>query len=194
IKNADQKNIYYGFAGVLVVVFLLDYFIIMRPQLATMNKLTPQINELEGNIERTETNLLRMGEYRKQIKDFETKIAELEFQLTTRSGIPLVLEKISRIANENNVKINQIMPRSNEQEVLLEKDDRVYYDLPIQIEARSQYHDFGRFLNQIESDPAFFKANAFIISQLQGSTDNTIKLILSTIVYEKEAKKSDEKK
>ncbi len=184
LKNADQKTIYYIFGGVLLFIFLLDYFVIMRPQINTLTKLTPEISEMKGNVERTETNLLRLNDYRAQIKDFKNKVAQLGESVSAREEVPLLLEKISRMALENGVKINQIMPRPDSQELVLEQNDRDYYTLPVSVEAKSSYHAFGRFLNEIENDDMFFKPQAFVIAKGNSGRNNSIKLIIEAIVYE----------
>ena len=184
LKNADQQTIYYIFAGVLVGIFLLDYLLIMRPQIKTLTKLTPEINEMKGNVERTGTNLLRLNDYRTQIKELKDEIVDLNRSIGTKEEVPLLLEKISRVAHENGIKINQIMPRTNNQELILEKDEREYYSLPILIEAKSTYHDLGRFLNDIENNEVYFEADGILISRGQSTKINSIKLTLNAIVYE----------
>ncbi|MFT5386990.1 MAG: Tfp pilus assembly protein PilO [Candidatus Omnitrophota bacterium] len=184
LKAADQKTLYGIFGGVLFFIFLLDYFLIMGPQIKTLTKLTPKISQLRGDIERTETNLLRLNEYRKQIKEYVVKIESLESQINRREELPLVLAKISRIAHKSNVKINQIMPRTDDQEFLFEKNEKSFYTFPILIEAKSSYHDFGDFINTLENDNTFFQPDAFVVSRIKGSDENNIKLTVTAVVHE----------
>lgn len=184
LKNADQKTVYYIFGGILLGVFLLDYFLIMRPQINTLTKLTPEIKEMQGNIERTSTNFLRLDEYKNQIKDMKEKVYALDQGIVPKEGIPLLLEVVSRIALENRIKINQIMPRTDEIEEVLIQGDRRYLSLPILLEAKTGYHALGKFLNDLEASSTYFRPDMFIVSRTQGESLNSIRLTLNAIIYE----------
>ena len=181
LQDMDQKNWYYILAGLLVLVFVLDYFILMKPQLGTLAKINPEIKILSDNLKRTKTDIARITEYKDQIQKLKEGVDALRLRVRTKQEVPIVLEKISRIANKNQVKVDQIMPNPLQQKVLLEGNDRTYFDLPIIIEARSGYHDFGRFINELEKDETFFKIDEFTVAAMTGSRLNAVKLTLKKI-------------
>jgi len=184
LQDMDQKNWYYMLAGLLILVFVLDYFILMKPQLGTLAKINPEVKILSDNLKRTKTDIERIMEYKGQIQKLKEGVDALRLRVRTKQEVPIVLEKISRIANKNRVKIDQIMPNPLQQKVLLEGNDKTYFDLPIIIEARSGYHDFGRFINELENDDIFFKVDGFTIAAMPGSQLNAVQLTLKTIVVE----------
>ncbi|HLF17454.1 MAG TPA: type 4a pilus biogenesis protein PilO [Candidatus Omnitrophota bacterium] len=184
LQDMDQKNWYYILAGLLVLVFVLDYFTLMKPQLGALSKISPEIKILSDNLKRTKTDIARITEYKDQIQKLKEGFDALRLRVRTKQEVPLVLEKISRIANKNRVKIDQIMPNPLQQKILLEGNDKTYFDLPIIIEARSGYHDFGRFINELENGDIFLKVDGFTIAAMPGSQLNAIQLTLKTIVVE----------
>jgi len=184
VKNADEKTRYYIFAGVLVFVLILDYLVLMGPQLATMTKTKSQIQIVGDDVTRTKNDLLRLNQYREEVKNLKKQIKQGQMKIRPREGVPLILERISRMATDSSVKVDQISPRAEGQELLLENDERKYYSLPVEITAVSDYHDFGRFLNVIERTDILFIVDSFSIIQGGASKVQSVKVTLKTIVYD----------
>jgi Tfp pilus assembly protein PilO len=185
ISNIDEKYRYYIGGGVLLFLFLLDYFIIMGPQLNNLTKMTPQFKLMEEDIQKAETDIQNKENYQKQVKDLSAKITEEDVKIRSKEEVPLTLEYISRLADENNIRIDQIKPNTAGQNKLLENKGRRYFAVPIVLEAKGGYHDVGKFLNQIESGDVFFNIKDFSMTSLGESKYHKIKLTLEAITYEK---------
>jgi len=183
-QKLDVRYWYYLLGAFLFLIVMADYFFIMKPQLGTLNKLNPEIKVLSDNLKRTQTDITRISQYKTQVEALKKAVEELRLRVRTKQEVPFIIEKISRIAHQHDVKIDQIMPNTLAQEITLENDDRTYYDLPIIIEARSTYHDFGRFINELESEETFFQVEGLTVSSMAGSRLNVVKVTMSTIVYE----------
>lgn len=184
-EKMDDKTLYYIFGGVLLLVFLLDYFVLMRPQLATLTKINPELKILAGDIEKAKTEITKLDQYKKEVSRLEDAIKKENEKVEPREEVPLILEHISRLANTNGVKITQIMPNVIDSEIVLENNDRVYYSLPIDIEAKAGYHNFGRFIDTIEQGEIFLQVKKLTIASTANTKDHSIKLTLDAIVYEK---------
>ncbi len=185
LKKLEGKNIYYVFIGVLVVIFLLDYFIIMGPQLSALSKVSGEVKALSTQVTNTETAIQRLNTYRQQIKTLKKDIQEENLKVTLKDDVPLVLAEISRVAIANHFQINQIMPDVSQEQLLLEDKERRYFRLPVLIEAQSSYHNFGRFLNKIENLETILNIDTFsVVAGRQGKL-HKIKIKLSMIMFEK---------
>jgi len=189
LQDMEPKNWYIVFAAIIVVILALDYFLVMRPQLGTLSKMNPEIKTLSDNLKKTKDDIGKITEYKTQVQDLKGKVDQLRLRVRTKQEVPFIIEKISRIAHKNDLKIDQIMPNTADESVLLDHLERTYFDLPILIEARSTYHDFGRFINALESDDTFFKVDEFTVAAMAGSRLNTVKMTLKTIVYEEKSEK-----
>ena len=127
----EGKNLYYVFVGVLVLVFLLDYFILMRPQLAALGKINPEIRTLSENINKAKEDIDKLNTYKADLERASKKFTEANVKVKSRDEISVILEYIAYVANDTGVKIDQIMPDMIAQEPLTQNDQRKYYDLPI---------------------------------------------------------------
>ncbi|MCD4781481.1 MAG: type 4a pilus biogenesis protein PilO [Candidatus Omnitrophica bacterium] len=193
LQNIDEKNRYYLFIGVLLLIFLLDYFVFIGPQLGTLMGLSPKISILNDDIQRVENDFKRIEDYRIQVKELKETLAEIRKNIKLREDVPNILEKISFLADKNGIKIDRIMPEPDDQTEILEKDKKVYYYLPIYIEARSTYHNFGRFLSSLEQEEIFIKTSTFSLASSSNIKEHTLKLTLLTIIVE-DAKEDDKDK
>ena len=183
-EEIDEKNFYRIFWGALVLIFILDYVLFMRLQLNALWKINPQIKELSENYKQAKVDIERQPEYEKQVEQLKQVMVDVQVKIKSREDVPLILERISRLAQENGIKIDQITPFSGQSTVLLEKSGRKYYSVPISVEAQSGYHDFGRFLNRLENDKVFLKTDSFTFLGKGSGSSHSIKLILQAIVYE----------
>ncbi|MBP9854561.1 MAG: type 4a pilus biogenesis protein PilO [Candidatus Omnitrophica bacterium] len=184
-EKMDEKTIYIIFAAVLFSVFLLDYFVLMRPQLAALTKINPEIKILSDDIAKAKIDITKLDQYQKNVVELEEGIQKENKKVEPKEDVPLILEHISRLANKNGVKINQIMPNAVDSEIVLENNERVYYSLPIEVEAKAGYHNFGRFINAIENGDKFLRVKKLTMASMAGAKDHSVKLTLEAIVYEK---------
>ncbi|MBZ0165567.1 MAG: type 4a pilus biogenesis protein PilO, partial [Candidatus Omnitrophica bacterium] len=179
-----DKTLYYVFGVVLLTVFLLDYFLLMAPQLNTLAKINPEIKILREDIDKARNDIARIGQYQSQVKKFQEDINQENKKVELRDEVPLILEHISRVADQNKVILNQIMPNVIDSQIVLENDERIYYDLPIDIEARASYHDLGRFINAIEQGPIFLKVGEMTMASIENRKQLSIKVTFDALVYD----------
>lgn len=184
VESVDEKVIYYILGGILFSVFLLDYFVLMRPQIASLSKISPEIRILSEDIQKAKDDILRSKQYELQVEKLREDVAKSNAKLKFREEVPVILENISRMADGNGVEIDQIMPDVQDQQVLLENNERCYYSLPISIKARSSYHDFGRFLSQLESGEIFINVSSFGVVSSRREKKHLVEVILDAVVYE----------
>jgi len=184
LENMDEKTRYLIFGGILLFIFLIDYFLIMGPQLSTLNKITPEIKILKEDMTKTKQDFLRLAQYRIQLNKMTEQVEQMNLKIKTKDDMPFILGEISRMANDNNVKIDQIMPNMDGLETLLEQKDKIYYSLPIVIHAQGSYHNFGRFINNIEQANIFLNVKSFNIIGQKNPRFHSIKLTLSSVIYQ----------
>jgi len=180
----DGNNRYYVLVGFLAVVLLLDYFFIMSPQLAQLRKINPDIKAVSDEINQTKTDMQKLEDYRKNLDELSRKFEEANLRVKSRTEIPAILEHIASIASETGVKIDQIMPDTLDQELLTENSQMKYYDLPIYMEARSGYHDFGQFLSRLNKNDISLRVGAFTIIATSDTRYHLVKLTFRATVYE----------
>jgi Tfp pilus assembly protein PilO len=172
----------------LILIGVADYFALMQFQVAKLAAINPEIAELSGKLSTAKTEIARMGQYRQNSQNLQKDIVQLNLLIKTKEEVPLILENISRMANENDVKIDQIMPMTTTSEPIMVNSDGKYYSIPISIEARSGYHEFGKFMNQMETEGVFFKMYEFkMASRGESLKQHFVHMIMDTIIVEKGA-------
>ncbi len=182
--NMDEKKLYGVFAGILLLFFLVDYFLIMRPQLTALSTINADMKIKRADIERTNQNIKKLAEYQGQEDQLKKKLEEMKALVKPIDEISLILEKISIIADQNGVKLDQLNPNPQGREVILENNNYIYYSYPILIEARSKYHDFGRFLNALENTNICLRIVDLSISAVDRSIYHSVGLSINAIVFE----------
>ncbi len=186
LPKVDEKNRNFLLGGVLIVIFLLDYFLVMSPQLKTLRTLNPKISSLATDIKTAKEDIKKINQYRQEIAKLNEQQEKANRRVITNEEVNWVLESISRMANDEHVKIDQIMPLKGSETVLLTNKDGKYYSLPIMVNARCGYHDLGRFLNKVERGDVFLSINDFSFAASGDDTSRHVaKLTFKAVVFEK---------
>lgn len=87
-----------------------------------------------------------------------------------------VINEISKIANRTNTKIKKIsLSKDLGVTPLLDSPMGKFYSLTISLEILAGYHQFGKFLNLLESDERFLK-----VEEINITSEYKIKLTLQT--------------
>ncbi len=165
IPDVTEKTKYYFLAGIVLLVILFDYVFIMRMQINALASLRPKVSELSKDFNDTQYNLERISLYQSEVAKLRGKLKETETSILTREEIPMALEKISRLAGNFDIQIDQIMPLKESQELVLDSSEGKFFALPIFIKALGSYHDIGHFFNKIETNEIFMNIQDFSITQ-----------------------------
>ena len=197
LEKLDQKTRYCIFAGIAAVIFIFSYFIFTRPQLADLATMAPKIKAVSANLVNAEDEIKMKEGYDEQLQELREKVKLANQSIVSREDVPLLLSRFSRVANENKIKVSQMISNPQWQRLLLEKGDYKYFSFPVQFEAKGSYHDFGRFLNAIERMDIFLVVRGCTISvskddvklhDITPSKDDAklhdISLILDSIIFE----------
>jgi len=187
LEKVEGNNRYYVIIGILAFFLLLDFFILMRPQLAQLKKINPQIKKVSGKINNAKSDMRKLDEYRETLEKLSSKFNQANLKVKSRDEIPVILEHIANVARDTGVKIDQIIPDTLDQELLTQNEQQKYYDLPIYIEARTGYHNLGRFLNKIGQSDISLRIGAFSITATSDNRYHLVKLTFRTTVFEEVA-------
>ena len=157
----DEKNRYYYLGGMLLLVFLLDYFLIMQPQLRTLMTLNPKISLLQRDYGKAQDDINKFKEYQVTLEKLRSQKNVLGNTVLLKEEISTILENISLLANSSGIKINQIVPLKDSEKVIMENEDGQYYSFPVLVDARGGYHNLGQFFNRLETDAIFMNISSF---------------------------------
>ena len=191
LKKFVEDNLYLVLGIFLLIVFLLDYFLIMKRQMDALNTLNPKLTVLRQDIAETKNNIQKSGAYQAQIARLKEQLQKTGYKIPSKEE---VLDGISRIARQNKIKIDQMIPGKGMQEVLQKDVEEQYYAFPISVEAQGGYHDIGRFIDQLEKDNVYKIISALTIeSSPKDPEHHTVRLMIKTILRDKIEKSENPK-
>lgn len=182
LEKLDDKQRYYIFGGMLLALFLFDYYLLMRPQITSLSKISPEIRILKSDLKKTTEDIQKIDDYKKEIIQLKEVVKKIDEKVKRKEEVPLILERISRIASRNSIQINQIKPNPEGKEVVLEAGVEEYYYLPVVLQAKASYHNFGKFINDVENDELLLRLKDFTLSATENSKEHLVQLTLKAVV------------
>jgi len=183
-KAIDIKKRYLIFFGILIFVFFLDLVILMRPQFVALGKINRHISTQSKQLLEARSNIKKEKQLKREVESLQEQIFESRIQVVPKEEVPLVLEIISRLAEKNSISVDQLVPQTENALFLSQDKTRKYYVLAVIFKARSGYHNFGRFLNEIENHSYYFNIADFSMKSIDNSRLLNIVLTLNIIIYE----------
>ncbi len=194
-NSLDEKLRYAAFGFLLLIVFLLDFALIMNFQLRFIQNSNAEIKTLSADIGRVVADKQRIAQMRKGLESSRAQLQAMNIKVRSVQEVPAILEDISRLANEVGLKIYQLTPQRDTQETLITSPEGNYYALPIMIQARGGYHIFGRFLNRLENANLFFSVRDLRIeAQEKDHNNQLISIAIKVILIDRSATPIEAKK
>ena len=148
-----KKKTLLAYAFLLLAVIVAYFNIFLKPSITTIHKLVPEVHTLKADIKSVEDNLRFEETLKTRLEKSRVKMTEYEEEVSREKELPMLLENLSEMARESNVKILGIKPLTGEVESSATKG--VYQEIPILITAKSGYHELGKFINKLENGPRF---------------------------------------
>ncbi len=139
---------------ILAVLLYVDFAYLIKSQFKGIKKNAKKIERLNKEIETLSRDLARAKQEKPKA---EQAIKAKEF--IPPDSLPYLLQTISSIANKNNVKISEIKPSKIEASAQF-KDISAQ---TISLSLFCDYHNLGRFINDLENQKEFISVEEMII-------------------------------
>ncbi|MFA5085496.1 MAG: type 4a pilus biogenesis protein PilO [Candidatus Omnitrophota bacterium] len=141
----------------LIAAVLYLYFVFV-PQVIRVFKLTANAGRMNSELKSARVLIKDFESLSRSLKEQSRKVESYEKKLPAEQEIPALLENLSNMAKNSNIKIVGIVPAmsyfKDEKPV---KQSQIYREIPILITAKSGYHELGRFLSNLENADRFMK-------------------------------------
>lgn len=177
----DNKNTILIFVSFIIIIFA-DYSLFIKMQLNHIKTLKPKIEKLNKEINELDKSLTGA----KGLNSTQNQKDALNMQIISKGQLPLFLQKVSTIANSNNVKLMQI--KSVNEKETKKKDNKgpeadKFDSLYITLDLLGNYHDMGRFINGLENADSFIALQDIDVKQNSSdSLQQSANLLLKTYV------------
>jgi type IV pilus assembly protein PilO len=170
MKLEDLKeNKTYQISGAIIagyiVMVILFYFILIAPKVKASKDFQAKIAEKQTFISKAGS----MDKQREKIENAKDEIGKLkeninyyEKKLPTEKDIPDLLQYLSNIGTETNVKLLEI---EKKQEIRQEQGQTLYVTVPFKLILKGGYHNIGSFIGKLENADRFMKIEKLEIKE-----------------------------
>jgi type IV pilus assembly protein PilO len=154
IKNFDFKNVDLKNKQTQTLLLIMMFV----PQVVNVFKLSEDVGKMKSELKSARLVITDKGKLENDLREHSEKVESYEKKLPAEQEIPALLENLSNMAKDSNIKIVGIVPAMS-----YFKDDKsvkknpIYREIPILITAKSGYHELGNFLNRLENAGRFMK-------------------------------------
>jgi type IV pilus assembly protein PilO len=137
-----------------VFAFLIYFNFLLKPQIVSISEIRGKLDKASADLKAAKSDIARIGSMRNTVEAYNKKLDKYEKTLPTEEGIPDLLEGLSEMAKNANMRIAGIVPIEKKE---AKSENRVYKEIPIMITAKAGYHGLGRFLSSLENSDRFMK-------------------------------------
>ncbi len=175
----DRNKLILAGIAILIILFL-DFSFVLKSQRQAIRAVNSNIVRLKKGLENLETDLNRIKRQEAGLSVGQEK------RLVSTGQMPWVIEEISRLANQQGVKIFQVRPvRKVSAKKASGKSIGADQYLPILINLKlsAGYHKLGRFLADLENHSIFLQVDELDISRNEKNPfEHEINLVLKAYV------------
>jgi type IV pilus assembly protein PilO len=171
---------------VIAIVAAAGYWFDTKDLLAKLEKVQIEEARLKDEFREKQKVVANIEAYRARLEELRGLLATMLEQLPTKTEMPDLLESISDTGKVNGLSFDRFEPKP-------EQPREFYAAVPIAIEARATYHQFGAFISSIAAlDRIVTLENAALSTPERSRADNqdvmnesnlTIKATLQTYRY-----------
>jgi Tfp pilus assembly protein PilO len=164
----DKKKLL--LAGVLVfILFYFDLTVILKMQIGSVRTMGSKITKLKNDLTTFENDLKRMQEVKSKNTHSSGNEAKKIKKVISEDQVPALLEKISNLANQNNVLVAQIKPSRDTSKVKQDKNalSEKLGAFLIDMNISASYHNLGRFVSGLENDEVLMGLQSIKINAKQ---------------------------
>ena len=151
----DRVTRTYIALGSLGAVVLLYLTLFIVPICFNLSSISGETRKLNADINLVNTRIKQLDQKTTEIDKLKKELAAYSKGLPNKKEIPEFLEDLSSIAKASKVKILSITPSELKSVEAGGDVSKYYLEMPIDITAKSGYHQLGKFINNLEKGERF---------------------------------------
>jgi len=171
---------------IILAVAILVFLILIIPQLINSIGASKEVSEKKKVLGDIEDGINNFQTFENELKMLEDDCADFMNRLPPQKEFPVFLERLSRLAKKNNIKIIAMEPQEAKDDPSL-----FYVEISVFIDAYCGYHSLGKFINDVEYSNEFMKVDTVKIEN--DPMDSKIHQVLLTVATFCLRDKGDEK-
>jgi type IV pilus assembly protein PilO len=159
-----------GLGGVLVVITLLTFFFLIRPEMAVLESQAAQQRQLDTQLQEKSEIAQNLNERRREMDVLQQKLDEALTELPEAADLDELLAQLNEIGRKSGLEISAVEPAP-------EEAAQIYVKIPIKMALTGNYHEVAMFLQSLANLRRIVNVNNI---QLGTPTLKAEKVVLNT--------------
>jgi len=159
-----------GLAALLVVITVLNFFLLVRPELATLESQAAQQRVLDTQLQEKSEIAQNLNERRREMDVLQQKLDEALAELPESADLDELLAQLNEIGRKSGLEISAVEPAP-------EEPAQIYVKIPIKMALTGNYHEVAMFLQSLANLRRIVNVNNI---QLGSPTLKSEKVVLNT--------------
>jgi len=179
LQDLDTIGVWPGPVKVLLVFIVFvacgvaGYFLHIQNLQSELDGVAGEEINLRAEFEQKAFLAANLEEYRAQTVEMEESFEELLLQLPSETEVPGLVDDITKTGEGSGLQFSNIAPES-------EQFQEFYIELPIDIDAVGDYHDFGTFVSGVASLDRIVTLHDF---NIRSREDNLLNMNITARTY-----------
>lgn len=170
---------------ILVIALLLDGAVFLRGQFISVMRMFASAGQLKTDIQTAKRDIQSFSNYKSRVVDLKTELAKLNKKTIVGEEVPVVIEAISKFADNSVVRILKIKPMIEQDQKAAATQQTGFKRIKIVITAKSGFHQLGRFIALLESAQNFLDIKSIDIRSDEQEYMKQLVIIVLEVVQAK---------
>jgi type IV pilus assembly protein PilO len=159
-----------GLAAALVVLTILNFVLMVRPELATLESQGAQQRVLDSQLQEKSEIAQNLNERRREMDVLQQKLDEALAELPESADLDELLAQLNEIGRKSGLEISAVEPAP-------EEPAQIYVKIPIKMALTGNYHEVAMFLQSLANLRRIVNVNNI---QLGSPTLKSEKVVLNS--------------
>ena len=159
-----------GLAALLVVLTILNFIFLVRPELGTLENQAAQQRALDSQLQEKSEIAQNLNERRREMDVLQQKLDEALAELPESADLDELLAQLNEIGRKSGLEISAVEPAP-------EESAQIYVKIPIKMALTGNYHEIAMFLQSLANLRRIVNVNNI---QLGSPTLKSEKVVLSS--------------
>jgi type IV pilus assembly protein PilO len=159
-----------GLAGVLVLLTVLNFLLVVRPEFGTLENQAAQQRVLDSQLQEKSEIAQNLNERRREMDVLQQKLDEALAELPESADLDELLGQLNEIGRKSGLEIATVEPAP-------EEPAQIYVKIPIKVALTGNYHEIAMFLQSLANLRRIVNVNNL---QLGSPKLNSEKVVLNS--------------
>ena len=159
-----------GLAALLVVLTILNFIFLVRPELGTLENQAAQQRALDSQLQEKSEIAQNLNERRREMDVLQQKLDEALAELPESADVDELLAQLNEIGRKSGLEISTVEPAP-------EESAQIYVKIPIKMALTGNYHEIAMFLQSLANLRRIVNVNNI---QLGSPTLKSEKVVLNS--------------